>query len=238
MRQLRNTSVVAFTGKLLKSVRSAVNPAALNNIASLQGEVEFVECKRKGLNMWRSVTVALILFGSSLPELPALAGDLPPQIQAGEHRLFLNGEGARTKALLELYVAGLYLKQPSANAAQIIAADEPMAIRIKITSSFVSQKSLVDSLEEGFRNAMGGDPREIRNQIEEFRDCFKDAIAKGDTFDMVYLPMHGVIVNKNGKLKGAVAGTKFKQALFSIWLSNKPADATLKQALLTTGMVR
>jgi len=103
---------------------------------------------------------------------------------------------------------------------------------------FVSQKSLVDSLEEGFKNATGGDTREIRKQIDEFRDCFKEAIAKGDTFDMVYLPNHGVSVSKNGKLKGAVAGTKFKQALFSIWLSSTPADATLKQALLTTGKVR
>ena len=188
--------------------------------------------------MWKSVAVAFILFGSSLPELPAIAGDLPSQIQAGDHRLFLNGEGARTKALLELYVAGLYLTQSSNDADQIIAADQPMAIRIKITSSFVSQKSLVESLEEGFKNATGGDTREIRNQIDKFRDCFKDAITKGDTFDMVYLPMHGVIVNKNGKLKGAVDGTKFKQALFSIWLSNKPADATLKQALLTSGTVR
>ncbi len=188
--------------------------------------------------MWKSVAVAFILVGSSLTVLPAIAGELPSQIQAGEHRLVLNGEGARTKTLIELYVAGLYLTQPSTDAAHIIEDDQPMAIRIKITSSFVSQKSLVSSLEEGFKNATGGDTREISEQIEQFRDCFKDAISKGDTFDLVYLPEHGVVVNKNGKLQGAVAGTKFKQALFSIWLSNKPADATLKQALLTTGKVR
>ena len=188
--------------------------------------------------MWKSLALATILFGSSLLELPAIAGDLPLQIQAGEHRLVLNGEGGRTKAFLELYVAGLYLMQSNGDAAQIIAADEPMAIRIKITSSFVSQKSLVDSLEEGFKNATGGDTREIRKQIDQFRDCFKDAVAKGDTFDMVYLPTHGLIVNKNGKFKSAVAGAKFKQALFSIWLSDKPADAALKEALLTTSRVR
>ena len=59
--------------------------------------------------MWKSVAVAFILLGLRLPELPAIAGDLPSQIQVGEHRLVLNGEGARTKILLELYVAGLYL---------------------------------------------------------------------------------------------------------------------------------
>lgn len=188
--------------------------------------------------MWKSLAIVFILFGSSVPNPPAIAGNLPSQLRAGEHHLVLNGEGPRTKAFLELYVAGLYLTESNNDAAQIIAADQPMAIRIQITSSFVSQNSLVDSLEEGFKNATGGDTREIRKQIDEFRVCFKDAIAKGDTFDMVYLPKHGVIVNKNGKLKGAIPGTKFKQALFSIWLSDKPADATLKHALLTAGRVR
>jgi hypothetical protein len=50
---------------------------------------------------------------------------------------------------------------------------------------------------------------------------------------MVYLPNQGVSVSKNGKLMGTVVGAKFKQALFGIWLSDKPADADLKQALLT-----
>jgi hypothetical protein len=188
--------------------------------------------------MSRTVAVAFMLACSSLTALPTNAGEFPAQIQAGEHRLVLNGEGARTKAFLEMYVAGLYLTQPSNDAAQIIAADSPMAIRIKITSGFVSQKSLVDSLEEGFKNATGGDTREIRKQIDEFRNCFKEEIAKGDTFDMVYVPKHGVIVNKNGKLKGAVAGAKFKQALFSVWLSNKPADTSLKQAMLAADGLR
>lgn len=180
------------------------------------------------------LTAALILVGSSMSIMDACAAEkLPPQIQAGEYRLILNGSGARTKTLLELYVAGLYLTEPNNNSANIIAADAPMALRIKITSSFVSQSSLVDSLEDGFKNATGGDTREIRNEIAQFREFFKDEIKKGDVFDMVYLPQHGVIVNKNGKLKGAVAGAKFKQALFSIWLSNKPADTALRQALLT-----
>lgn len=159
-------------------------------------------------------------------------------MQAGEHRLVLNGSGSRKKAFLELYVAGLYLKAPSNSSSQIIAADAPMAIRIKITSGFVSQSNLVESLEEGFNNATAGDTREIRKEIERFRECFKDEIKKGDVFDMVYLPQHGVIVNKNGKLKGSITGAKFKQALFSIWLSDKPADSDLKQAMLTPPKVR
>lgn len=189
--------------------------------------------------MWKSVAaLMLVLTISGAICTPAQASDLPPQIQAGEHRLVLNGQGVRTKTFIQLYVAGLYLTRPSSNAAQVIAADEPMALRIQITSGFVSQSSLVASLEEGFENATGNNTRELRQQIDQFRKYFKDDIKKGDIFDMVYIPEYGVIVNKNGKLKGSVPGVEFKRALYGIWLSDKPADSTLKQALLTTRKVR
>ncbi len=182
---------------------------------------------------------AFIIVGSCMFANPSCSADpLPAQIRAGEHRLILNGSGARKKNLLELYVAGLYLKTPSNSSSQIITADEPMSIRIKITSGFVSQSNLVESLEVGFNNATGGDTQNIRKEIDRFRECFKDEIKKGDVFDIVYLPQHGVVVNKNGKLKGSVTGANFKQALFSIWLSDTPADNDLKQALLTPPKVR
>lgn len=163
---------------------------------------------------------------------------LPAEIKAGETRLILNGSGARTKAFMELYNAGLYLTKSSNNPKAIIAADEPMAIRIKIISGWVSQSNLVESLEEGFTNSTGGNTREIRTEIDQFRACFQDDISKGDVFDMLYLPSKGVVVSKNGKYKGTVSSVKFKQALFGIWLSDKPADTSLKQAMITPKTVR
>jgi len=167
-----------------------------------------------------------------------VAAELPRQIQAGEHRLILNGWGTRTKYLLELYVAGLYLAHPSSDPAAIVGANEPMSIRIKITSRFVSQAKLVESLTEGFRNATNGNVAAIQSQIDQFRKCFTEEISNGDTFDIVYLPKRGVVVNKNGKFKGVVAGIEFKKALFSIWLSDNPADENLKQAMLIRKMRR
>jgi len=163
----------------------------------------------------------------------SIAADFPRQIQAGEHRLILNGSGARTQFFLELYVAGLYLTQPDSDPAAIASANEPMSIRVKITSGFVSQEKLVESLTEGFQQATDGNVASIQPQIDQFRKCFAEKITKGDTFDMVYIPQQGVILNKNGKLKGVVAGIEFKQALFNIWLSDNPADEDLKQAMLT-----
>lgn len=163
---------------------------------------------------------------------------LPAEIKAGETRLVLNGSGARTKAFMELYNAGLYLTKASNNPKAIVTADEPMAIRIKITSGWVSQGNLLESLEDGFTNSTGGNSREIRTEIDQFRACFQDDIAKGDVFDLLYLPAKGVVVSKNGKYKGMISGLKFKQALFGIWLSDKPADTALRQAMLTPKTVR
>jgi hypothetical protein len=173
-----------------------------------------------------TLTVAATLAGNSV------AAEFPRQVQAGDQRLVLNGWGSRTQFFLELYVAGLYLAEPNNDPAAIAAADQPMSIRIKIKSGFVSQAKLVESLSEGFQQATGGNVAPIRPQIDQFRKCFAEAITKGDTFDIVYLPQHGVIVNKNGKLKGVIAGLEFKKALFNIWLSDNPADEALKHAML------
>ena len=168
----------------------------------------------------------------------AAAADFPAQIKAGEHRLLLNGWGARTKLFLELYVAGLYLTKANSNPAAIAAANEPMSIRVKITSGMVSQARLMQSLTDGFHNATNENVASIQSEINQFRKCLTETITKGDTFDFIYLPEHGVVINKNGKFKGSVAGIEFKKALFNIWLSDKPADANLKKAMLTQSLRR
>jgi hypothetical protein len=173
------------------------------------------------------LAVALAL----LAAIPAHA-ESPAKLKVDDVNLVLNGSGARTKYLMQMYVAGLYLAEPSHDAAAIIAANNAMAIRLEITSGFISQEKLVESLNEGFQNSTGGDSSNIRKEIEQFRKCFAAPIAKGDVFNLVFFPSRGVTVIKNGKPQGVVQGLAFKQALFGIWLSNKPADEDLKVALL------
>ncbi len=156
----------------------------------------------------------------------------PAKLRAGDAQLVLNGSGARSKYLMQMYEAGLYLLSPSGDAGAIIVADGPMAIRLHITSGLVSQEKLVESLNEGFANSTGGKPDALGKEIAEFRGMFAAEIKKGDVFDLVYLPTHGTVVLKNGERQGAVAGLAFKQALFGIWLGEKPADDKLRVALL------
>jgi hypothetical protein len=172
-------------------------------------------------------TIALLTLS-----LPGEGAELPSRLKIGEQVLVQNGRGARTRSLLQLYVAALYLPQKSNEADAIIAADAPMAIRIEITSIFVSQEAFLAALNDGLRNSTGGKTAPIQSEIDAFTRCFADGISKGDVVDLVYLPSTGVIVAKNGANQGMIPGLPFKKALFGIWLSDNPAEESLKQALL------
>ena len=85
---------------------------------------------------------------------------------------------------------------------------------------------------EGFENATKGNTEPIKSQIEEFISVFKEKIEENDIFDLIYLPRNGLEVYKNSELKYTIEGLAFKQAVFGIWLSDKPAQKSLKEEML------
>lgn len=157
---------------------------------------------------------------------------LPDSLTAGSDTLLLNGAGFRKKLFIKVYVGGLYLKQKSADAASIIGADAPMAIRMHFVYDGVSSQKLIDGWNEGFANATGGNITPITTEIGQFNAFFKEEAKKNDIYDMVYLPGEGVRVSIKGKVVGTVKGLDFKKALFGIWLGEKPADGKLKNGML------
>ncbi|MEM8945851.1 MAG: chalcone isomerase family protein [Planctomycetota bacterium] len=183
------------------------------------------------------ISLAVLLVAAAAPAT-TYGAEMPSTLKIAKQELRLNGKGTRSKYMISVYEAGLYLAQPIQQAKLILDVDEWMAIRIVINSKMVSQQKLVDSLQKGFDNSTGGNTRSIQKEIDQFRGCFTDEITLGDTFDFVYAPSHGVVVLKNGQQKGRIAGMQFKQALFGIWLGERPADAGLKVALLGTGTRR
>jgi hypothetical protein len=199
------------------------------------GLVACASRKRRFLMLSRFLVAVFASVAVCLPGLTATlaADEFPATLRAGDTELVLNGCGARSKSFLQLYLGGLYLTEASSDSAAIIAADEPMAIRIEITSRFVSQAKMVASLNEGFENSTNGNLGPIKKEINQFRQCFSEPIVKGDVFQIVYIPGEGAVVTKNGSEKGVVEGLAFKQALFGIWLSETPADTELKEAMLT-----
>ena len=177
------------------------------------------------------VFATVLLLGLFIESVNAQAGG-PATFTVDETEVVRNGFGNRNKMMLSLYECGLYLPQESKDAAAIIAAEQPMAMRLKITSRFVSQEKMLAALQQGFKSSTGGNTASISSDIVKFTNCFSDPIQMGDIFVMTYVPNTGVVVYKNNKQKGIAGGLEFKKALLGIWLGKKPADANLKNALL------
>ena len=128
---------------------------------------------------------SIALFFTSL-SAHALDG-IPSAFKVGETDLALNGAGSRTKFIITVYNAGLYLKNKSSDANKIIAANEPMVIRMKIKSGFASAEKIKAALVEGFNNSTGGNTAPIQPQINQLlKAAFTGKISKGDVFDLVY----------------------------------------------------
>lgn len=167
----------------------------------------------------------------TLPVAHAQEG-ISPTLTVDSGELVLNGDGLRKKAFVSLYRCGLYLEQSGSDAAAIISADAPMALRIVIQSRLISSKKMQTAMTDGFNKSTGGNTAAIADKIELFQSGFSDEIVKQDKFDLIYQPGNGVEVVKNGESKVTVGGLDFKQALFGIWLSDDPVQKSLKKALL------
>ncbi len=183
------------------------------------------------------ILVQVILAVLMLVAGPAEGGEvggvsLPDTLSAGETQLVLNGTGLRKKLFIKVYAAGLYLKEKQSDPAAVIQKDQPMAIRMHFIYDGVTSEQLVETWNEGFSAATGGQTAPLQDRISAFNALFKEKARKGDRYDLVYLPEAGVTLYINEKSTGTVPGLDFKKALFGIWLGEKPADSGLKAGML------
>lgn len=182
----------------------------------------------------KAFLTAIVLAALSLScNAKQVAGiDLPDKISAQSEPLVLNGAGVRTKFFMDIYAAGLYLPIASNQAQTILEGNQPMALRLHVTSGLLSSEKMEEATREGFEQSTGGNTAEIQATIDQFIENFKDAIVENDVFDFMYTPDTGVEVFKNGELKSTIKGAEFKKALFGIWLSDDAVQDDLKQGLL------
>ncbi len=157
---------------------------------------------------------------------------VPETLSAEDSTLVLNGAGMRTRAVFKLYVAALYLAETSTDAAAITSADEPMALWLRVRSGLLTREKMIDALKSGFKQSTGGDTSAVQAEIDQMIALLDEKISKKDEFLLSYAPGTGTTVSKNGTAVGVIAGLPFKQALFGIWLSEKPVQGKLKTALL------
>jgi hypothetical protein len=158
-----------------------------------------------------------------------------PVAQVGGAALQLNGAGVRTRMIIKVYAAGLYVPARSSDPKVLLAQKGPRRMALTMLRS-VDAGSFAGALTEGLKNNhTEAQLAALQPQIDAFSAAFKAVgeAKKGDLVLIEFTPDAGTRVVVNGQQKGAVIpGEEFYTALLRIWLGDKPADADLKKGLL------
>lgn len=149
--------------------------------------------------------------------------------------LTLNGAGMRTKFVIKVYAAGLYLPEKKTALADILKLDGPRRVTLQMARDVSSEdfgKAFMEGLNENVDKA---EKQKIVSQIGKFGEMFAGVagLKKGDVLHIDWIPGSGTTCELNGKkLIENVPDITFYNALLRIWLGDKPVDRSLKPALL------
>ncbi len=180
-------------------------------------------------------TAMLLAFVLAVATVPIGAGTLnnvtlPDTAQVGSTNLVLNGMGLRTKFMVKVYVAGLYIPQKSSDPAAILKADVPKRIVMHFVRD-VSKSQLTDGFTESFEANTPDTAKTLKPDIDRFYSAL-DAVKDGQELTFTYIPGTGTTVAMSDKEKLTIATPAFAEMLFSVWLGPKPPNANLKKGIL------
>ncbi len=183
-----------------------------------------------GLLMALVAAIGLVVGVASAAERAGVR--MPDTLDTRGQNLVLNGLGVREATIfnVDVYVAGLYLRQRSSEPSQILKTDEPKTLHMVFVHD-VSRDQMVEAWRDGFEKNAGTRLASMGSRVTQLGAWMADR-KKGSTLTFAYLPGEGVEVRVDGAVKGTLAGDDFAQALFSIWLGAQPPNKGLKVGLL------
>ncbi len=157
---------------------------------------------------------------------------MPDTIVVAKQQLVLNGMGLREATWLDIdvYVAGLYVQHPTANADALIHNDEVKQLVLQFVRH-VGHGDIVKAWHEGFAGNATVPIAKLDPYIKQL-DAWMPSFSDGDTLTFTYIPGQGVSVDVNGVRKGVIKDADFARSLFAIWLGPKPPTKDLKRGLL------
>jgi hypothetical protein len=149
--------------------------------------------------------------------------------------LKLNGAGVRTRAIFKVYVMGLYLTDKKKTPADVLAAEGPRRFTLVMLRD-VSGEDFGEAFMSGInKNTDKAEKSKMVNQMAKFGEIFtaQGSLKKGDVLVTDWVPGTGTVMTLNGKsISEPLPDLAFYNALLKIWLGEKPADSSLKPALL------
>ena len=182
--------------------------------------------------MMRLVPIVLLLTFLVLAPAQArkLAGvEMPDTAVVDGVTLKLNGMGLRAATALRVkaYVGGLYLEEPSSDAAKVIDSRQRKRVTMKFLRD-IDRGRLTSGWAESLRKVGG---KTMEPSIAEFTSLIPD-VKTGDTMSFTWRPGVGLEVAMDDKVRGTVSGDDFARALYTVWFGPEPGDANLKSGML------
>jgi long-chain acyl-CoA synthetase len=153
--------------------------------------------------------------------------------QASGQELVLNGAGLRSIAFFKVYVASLYVPKKTSTAAALLDSPAPSRMVLRIMRN-IDADQLIKALREGIADNVSETELATLQAPMEQLSAIMRKIGSSKEGDTVTLDFKGesVTTGFNGAAIGVVSAPRFGRALLSIWLGEKPVDASLKKALL------
>lgn len=181
----------------------------------------------------RAALIAALLSVPGLHAAEVAGVKVDDKIRVGTSDLVLNGAGLRSKLFIKVYVGALYVGQKATTPAAIYESNQPRRMVMRMMRD-LDADSLNTALDEGLKsNHSPAELAELKAQADQLGTIMKGIgkAREGDTIAIDF-SAEGVAVSLNGETRGKVAGAGFAKALLKVWLGDKPADASLKKALL------
>ncbi|MFW2374132.1 MAG: chalcone isomerase family protein [Gammaproteobacteria bacterium] len=147
-------------------------------------------------------------------------------------QLTLNGAGIRKKYFIDIYIAALYLETPTKDLNKILYSNN----RIRISLFFLYDTVSAEKLREGWLDGFidNNAPYHLATMQTRLNRSLGllQTMHSGDRLYLDYIPDQGTFLSINDASKGFIPGRDFFQAILKIWLGEKPAYPSLKEAML------
>ena len=177
-------------------------------------------------------TVVLLLGAASAAGKECAGIAFPDQVQVQGESLMLNGLGVGRATILRVrvYVAALYLPEPSNDPHRVLRPNTLSELALEFARP-VSANQLRRSWEAGFSKNAPGHPPGLEKGLAQLVSWATNVIP-GERMSFIRIPGQGMRVDVDGAVKGMIKGDEFPKAFLSIWLGEVPQRPELKSGLL------
>ena len=169
----------------------------------------------------------------SLPAAEVAGVKVAESLRIGEQTLLLNGAGLRSKLFIKVYVGALYVEQRMSTPAAIFDSTGRRRVELRLLRD-LDAESLHSALNDGLENNHSAAELIAMKPATDALAGIMRRIGKVVEGDIVAIDFSadGVRIALNGEERGKIADVGFARALLKVWLGDKQADASLKNALL------